>query len=43
MVKFGKVLAISFTIFLDPKRHWIKVVGDEAVFQSLSIGFGKVI
>jgi hypothetical protein len=43
VIKSGEVLAISFTIFLDPKYHWIKVVGDEATFRSLSIGLGKVI
>jgi hypothetical protein len=43
VVKYGKVLAISFTIFLDPKYHQVKVVGDEATLPSLSIGLGKVI
>jgi hypothetical protein len=43
VVKSGKVLAISFTIFLDPKYHWIKVIGDEATLQSLSMGLVKVI
>ncbi len=43
MVKFGKVLAISFNIFLDSKYHRIKVVGDEIALQSLSIKLGKVI
>ncbi len=42
MVESGKVLNISFTIFLDPKYHQVKV-GDEAALPSLSIGLGKVI
>jgi hypothetical protein len=36
------VLTISFTIFLDPKYHQVKV-GDETTLPSLSIGLGKVI
>ncbi len=43
MVKSSKVLAISFNIFLDPKYHQVKVVGDEVVFLSLLIRLGKVI
>jgi hypothetical protein len=43
VVKFGKVLAISFTIYLDPKYHQVKVVGDEGALPSLLIGLGKVI
>jgi hypothetical protein len=43
VVKSSKVLAISFTIFLNPKYHWIEIVGVEASLRSLSIGFGKVI
>ncbi len=43
MVKSSKVLAFSFIIFLDPKYHWIEIVGDEAGLRSLLIGFGKVI
>jgi hypothetical protein len=31
VVKYIRVLAISFNILLDPKYHWIKVVGDEAI------------
>jgi len=42
VVKYGKVIAISFNIFLDPKYHQIKVVGDEAVISSLSMGLGNV-
>jgi hypothetical protein len=29
VVKFGKVPTISFNIFLDPRYHPVKVVGDE--------------
>jgi hypothetical protein len=43
VVKYSKVLVISFNIFLDPKYHWIKVVNDEAFLRSLSIKPGKVI
>jgi hypothetical protein len=43
VVKYGKGLVISFNIFLDPKYHQAKVVGDETTFSSLSIGLGNII
>jgi len=43
VVKYVKVVAISFNIFLDPKYHQVKVVGDGAIFSSLSFGLGTVI
>jgi hypothetical protein len=43
VVEFGKVLVVSFNIFLDPRYHLVKVVGDEMTFQSSLVGLGKVI
>jgi hypothetical protein len=43
VVKYGKLLAISFNIFLDPKYLQINVIGDKTTFSSLSFGLGNVI
>jgi len=41
--EFGKVLVVPFNIFFDPRYHWIKVVGDEVIFQPSLLRFEKVI
>jgi hypothetical protein len=43
VVEFGKVLVVSFNIFLDPRYHWIKVGSNEVTFRSPLTGLGKVI
>jgi hypothetical protein len=42
VVKYGKVVAISFNIFLDPKYHQVKVVGDETLSYHYQLDLGML-
>jgi hypothetical protein len=42
VVKYGKLLAISFNIFLDPKYHQVKVVGDETLSYHYQLDLGML-